>query len=81
MRAYIRRNPAKLAFPNGVFSFKSKFVGSSLKEVTVPPIDGGEITNPSCTICQDFACGTEATSREANYLCHSTRTIRFLLFL
>jgi hypothetical protein len=43
MRAYIRRDPAKLALPNGVFSYKSKSSGaSSVQKEATAPIDGEE---------------------------------------
>ena len=60
MREYIctvRHGPAKLAFPNGVSSYKSNPFKLGLIQIEVTaPIDGGGITNPSRTICQVFAC-------------------------
>ncbi|SRR6266403_273841 len=62
---YIRRDPAKqVAFPNGDTSYKSKNLWGSQKEMTAPTDRGRGITILRAPSAR--ACGTEATSREAN---------------
>src|SRR6266403_3292688 len=66
---HIRRNPVKqLAFPNGDTSYKSKNLWGLTERNDRTHRSRPVNNDPSRTICQVFACacGTEATSREAN---------------